>query len=317
MLTPNNLGVQDYGAAAYFTWTDASGTEGTFYPDLVISEVWENNAQATEHPVEQGANVIDHVRVELVKCSLTIFATNEPIGANWLADPGPPQTVALTGPESAGTGTYPVGSVEANQWNANLALRGAFLAAGDLTASIVADSIGGVSGGLVGGLGILGLGLLEGLLLGGSSSTVSVPVTAGSLPAPQVQGGANVMFFDLTQDFVQATIQQLIYLKNTVQVCSVFGSKQQMPSMVIEGLSYTRSEDEGTGATIVINFKELRLVQTQTVNVPLPTVPSAASTVAKGNQNPSDATPAQQNSVAEELKNFILSLVSPPGPSLP
>ena len=59
-------------------------------------------------------------------------------------------------------------------------------------------------------------------------------------------------------------------------------------------------QDTGTGE-ITLSLKEMRFVQTQTVNVPLPAVPSAASPVAKGNQNPAEDL-SQQTSVA----NFLL-----------
>jgi hypothetical protein len=312
MLTPSNLGKNNYSSAAYFTWTDAAGASHSFYPDLVLTEKWDNGATCTEHPVEQGANVIDHVRVELIKCALTIFATNEPVGANNFSDPGAPQGVALTGPTPS-PGVYPT-SVQAAKWNSNLTARGIALAAGDLAATAAASAIGGEIGGVAGAATILGAGLLEGLLLPGSASNVSQSIASTPTVAAQVSGVGTVMYFSETQDFVEATIQLLLYLKATTQIISMFGSKQSLPSMVIENVSYTREEATGTGAEITIDFKEMRFVTTQTVSVPLPSLPSAANVIAKGTQNPSEGTPAQQQSVAEYIKSLLLG---PSTPSLP
>ena len=313
MLSPKNITTHNYSPAAYLTWTDASGNTSSFYPDLVISEKWENPATMTEHPVEQGANVIDHVRVELVKCVLTIFATNEPIGANNFADPGLPQPVGLTGGESPADGTYPTSTVTAAVWNNNLTARGIALAVGDLAATAAAGAIGGEIGGIAGAATIIGAGLLEGLLLSGSASNKSIPITAGSPAAPQVTGQAQVIYFSQTQDFVEATIQLLLNLKTTTQIISVFGSKQSVQSMAIENVAYTRDEETGTGAEIVISLKEVRFVQTVVVNVPLPSIPSAANTIARGNQNPSNASPSAQESVA----SYLASLLFGSGPTIP
>ena len=299
MLTPNNVGSNNYGPSCYFTWLDATGTAQVFYPDLVVSEAWSNPATMTEHPVEQGANVIDHVRVELCKLTLTIFATNEPVGANTWADPGGAQGAAISGGYSPSSATK-TSSVSASVWDSNLTARGIAVAAGDLAATAAASAIGGIGGGLVGEATIFGAGLLEGILLAGHATSQSVAVVAGSPAAPQVSDVANVQFFAETQDFVERTIGQLLYLKSTAQIVSVYGSKQVQPKMCLEDVSYTRSEGEGTGAEITLSFKEIRLVQTQTSSaaLPSPSVPSASSNVAKGTQNPEDAAPAPQESVA-------------------
>ena len=312
MLSPTN-GSSGYGSyAAFLAWTDAAGVSNVFYPDLVVSEKWSAPATATEHPVEQGANVTDHVRVELQKCTLSIFATNEPIGANTFGTAGPAQTIPLEPGISAAAGTSTT-SVSAVQWNSNLTARGIALAAGDLGASLAAEAVNGVGGGILGFAAIVGAGLLEGLLLPGSISNVNVSVDAG-LPATDVYGSAAVQLYAETTDFVLKTIDLLINLRNTNQIVQVFGSKQTLLTAAITDVSYTREEDTGTGADIVISLTEVRYVQTQTVAAPLPTVPSAASTVSKGKQNPAPVAPAPAKSV---LAALIASLTPSTGPSLP
>lgn len=47
--------------------------------DVVMTETLEHTATATEHPVEQGANVSDHVIDNLDMVSLDIFVSNSPV----------------------------------------------------------------------------------------------------------------------------------------------------------------------------------------------------------------------------------------------
>jgi hypothetical protein len=107
-----------------------------------------------------------------------------------------------------------------------------------------------------------------------------------------------VQQFASPSDFVQKTIDLFAMLKSAAQLITVNGSKQTVTPMVIEEFSYTREESDGTGATITLGLKEVRLVQTQVTTAPLPSMPSAATPVKKGTQNPSDGTAQQQQSVA-------------------
>lgn len=302
---PGGFGYQ----SAYISWTDDSGQTYWYYPDLVLSEKWTEDATTTEHPVEQGADVIDHVRVELVKCELTIFVTNEPIGANSFDDPGAAQNVSISGEDTTSEGTADQSqSVIAQIWNAELALKGAALAIGGVAGGAVGKAVGGKVGGVIGN----GVGLAAGAVVGSlfAPHEVDTPtsIVAGSPPAPTIMGTANIQFFAQTEDYVQATIQLIAGLKDSAQIITVNGSKQSVATMVIESYSYTRSQDEGTGAEVTLGFKEVRFVQTQTVTAP--SIPRAATPVKKGDQNGSDGSPAQQQSVAVTLANGGAALVS-------
>lgn len=52
---------------------------GPFMFDAVMSETAEHSSTATEHPVEQGANISDHIRDNLDNVSLEIKVTNSPL----------------------------------------------------------------------------------------------------------------------------------------------------------------------------------------------------------------------------------------------
>jgi len=72
---------------AYLSYVDQTGNTKLIIFDAVLSEDWPQGTTVTEHPVEQGANVTDHVRVTLVTCRLRVRVTNEPLDSNWIMDP--------------------------------------------------------------------------------------------------------------------------------------------------------------------------------------------------------------------------------------
>jgi hypothetical protein len=294
--------------AAYLSWTDASGTSYDFFPDLVISEKWQEDCAVTEHPIEQGANIVDHVRVELLKCELTIFATNEPIGPNSFQVP---QTVGVQLEGPPGPGFVVPGPPIAKEWISQLGLRSALLGAG----GAIGGAVGGALGTAVGGL----AGSLLGSLFSDYELDTPISNTVTLTAAPQVIGQAQLQQFSdsqgetvlgsqvipTTTDFVEATISVLEQLKDTAQIISLNGSKEVCSSMVIESFAYTRSSDEGTGATITIGFKEIRIVQTQSVTAPLRSFPRAATPVNAGPQNGGDGSAAQQESAIHQIASAL------------
>jgi hypothetical protein len=76
------LGLQQlFVAPAGMIWSAQSGLpDSSYYFDTVISEVHEKHAIVTEHPVEDGVNVSDHVRPMVDHVSLEVFVSNEPMG---------------------------------------------------------------------------------------------------------------------------------------------------------------------------------------------------------------------------------------------
>jgi hypothetical protein len=294
--------------SAFLAWTPTGGDPQTFFPDLIVSEKWTEDCAVTEHPVEQGANIVDHVRVELVRCELVIFATNEPIGPNtWGLDnqPNQPTLSALDLESPPGpTFTFP-GIPIAQIWQNQLALKGIATAAADFAATEAATAIGGPAGGLAGAAVVLGGGLLGSLLTQPFALPVPQSVSQTLTTAPQVSGQSQSYTFANPVDWVELTITTLEVLKNTAQIVAVYGSKETNNSMVIESFSYVRSESEGTGAEITIGLKEILIVQTQTVNAPLPSVPRAATPVAKGPQNPADGSASQQESALHQLGSVL------------
>lgn len=63
--------------AAYLMY--GKGVPSSMRFDVVLSETHTSSAAVTEHPVERGPNVTDHVRKQLDSITLEVFVSNTPI----------------------------------------------------------------------------------------------------------------------------------------------------------------------------------------------------------------------------------------------
>jgi hypothetical protein len=68
---------------AYIAWgdplTDPAASLGQLHFDVVTQELHERTCEVTEHPVEQGVNIVDHVRPNTDRVSLEVFVSNTPV----------------------------------------------------------------------------------------------------------------------------------------------------------------------------------------------------------------------------------------------
>jgi hypothetical protein len=286
-------------AQAYVQWTDASGATNTLSFDLVESETWQEDATVTEHPVEVGANVGDHVRVALRTCELKVFVSNEPLGGSSQNGQTVQQTVVpLTPPPRGSRGPSPTNTLLVPGWDNLIALR------------TLAGQLVGLAGGASGRIGQIGdLALIEAadLLLPGVR-TLSPVIINSTLVAATPPGvpTATVEMQPTPQDFVQLVHQQLLALKDSAQLLFVVGTKATCKPMVIEKLSLMRDVDTGTGESITIGFKELRQVSTQVVTAPIPNISAGGGqpTVNRGGQTPTPAPAPTQAQVVSDLYGF-------------
>lgn len=65
--------------SAYLVWKPKAGPRKRLYFDVVTTEQQENILAVTEHAVEKGGNIADHVRKQLDRLSLDVFVSNTPI----------------------------------------------------------------------------------------------------------------------------------------------------------------------------------------------------------------------------------------------
>jgi hypothetical protein len=65
--------------SAYLTWIPKSGRAKSLYFDAVTDEGQTLTSTVTEHPVEEGPNVADHLRKDLDSVTLEVFVSNSPV----------------------------------------------------------------------------------------------------------------------------------------------------------------------------------------------------------------------------------------------
>lgn len=292
-----------FTSQAHLVWTDSTGDKNQFTFDNVLSEEWKNSVTITEHPVEQGANVSDHIRVELPEVTLTVHCTNEPVDSNAFQDPVlAPLAIDVATP----SWPTPDGVVVTSRWENLIGLRAqAEAAAGGARARAALTAVAGQLSNVLG----TDLGVFDGI-------EVDYPVlTDAGLVAPAPSGtiNASTLQFPNGYDFVEETVATLLGLKDAGQLFTVRGTKQQADSMALQSVSHSRSSEDGTGLTLTLSLKQILIVSTQTVTAPIPALPRAVPAANKGAQNPSDAPPQQQQSVARALATALASFFSKGG----
>lgn len=280
---------------AYLEYTDDSGATQTITFDLIEDEDGEQTADISEHPVEVGADVADHVRVGLPTVSLKAFSTNEPLVSNQWADPTlEPLPLSLGAP----TWTPSNGVLNVTSWNSSLLLR-------SLGATLVGLGAGAAAGYPASAIATIIAMDVAALTIPGSAGLDAVQTDAGLEPTaqPTTVNAQTQQWGDTATDFVEQLHALLVQLKNKATLFTVFGTKEILPNMVIQGLAFHRSEDEGCGESVTVSLKQVRIVATQTVTVPIPNLPAGGgqAPAKKGAQDPAEAPPA--------LKSLALTAV--------
>lgn len=82
---------------AFIVPDDDSGRIVTF--DVIENELHESVVEVSDHPVEVGVNVSDHVRPLPERLSLTAYTTNTPIAINPFTQRGEHKAIALNVPQ--------------------------------------------------------------------------------------------------------------------------------------------------------------------------------------------------------------------------
>lgn len=295
--------LKDYGLhSAYLSWVDDAGMQNRLIFDVVENEDWDEGATVTEHPVETGANIADHVRVALVKCRLAVHSSAAPIDENAF-DQAATVSVALDVP-SPSPGPIASGLITVPQYVNQVDLKVLAGTLGGFLAGTAGNAVGGTGGQILGELLVAAEIAAVNAIFPGYSVNVPTPTDAGLVPAaPPPAPQPTVQTWSTSTDYVEAMHAQLVQLKDSAQVIDVFGSKRVCFSMVIEELTFSRNADTGTGEDIVIGLKELRVVSTKVVPAPIPHLSAGGGTptVNKGEQNPKDAAPAQMKSVFKAI----------------
>jgi hypothetical protein len=287
-------------ACLSWTVTNAAGaplSSGNFQWDALTHEAHTIDALITEHPVETGVNVVDHVRPNPVRVTLEGLISQSPVfmagsirqGENLdvAAAPqpyGPPAPIVFPAP-------LPPNPLQFLQ-----------LAELGVIAGQTALSGGGQTSRLEGlaAVGVLAVGILGGAqngpfqlqqasdygMTGGPSNFTAL---VDSLPNPT--------------NFIKAAIDILTNLRDTGQICQVLGGEAGTfyDNMVIEAIGVDRAGGAGGSASISVTLREIRIVSSAFVAAPKPTIPRAAPAVNKGSQAGTSAPAPPQKTALRAL----------------
>ncbi len=284
---------------AFLSWVDDAGNPQQFVC-FVKSEDYDFGADVTDHPIENGSNITDNVRVKNDEASVFFIETDSPVDSNnWATMSLGVQTI--TAPSVPGANPAPqVLPVTFTSWNNLITERALIAAAG--------GTIGGFAGPTGGAIGAIAGAVLGDALLG-SGVPVELPFPPGLAPPPQdiaVQPASyDVSAMVLTPNadigiigsggvslsataYTAQTIQLLRQLLTTAQVVNLIAPYLEIDSMVIQKIHVHRDKDTGRAAEIEVGLKQVRFVSTIDVPAPAPTIPRAKPPVHKGEQGSKD-----------------------------
>lgn len=223
--------------------------------DVTLSEAHEETAEVTDHPVEEGSNVVDHIRPMPFTLGLEVFVTNTPINE------------IIFGPIPH------IGKIESVE----------------LKIPEYEPPIEATPGSLF-RLAEAGIGAIGDLITGG--------------PAPFK---AQLLFFQDVFDRVLEIQTVLSELKDRGALITCVTSTRFYTDMAITRISMPRTE--AGGASFQIDFRQVRLVQTATVQAPKPIEQRGEASKKKGAQ----ATKPVKAKDAVTAKSAALKLLEAAG----
>lgn len=300
---------------AYLTWQDAADDMQQLLFDLVKTADYDFGVDVTEHPVEKGSDITDNVRVKTDEATLELVLTNEPIESNnWATLIQGPQPLSVPSPPPP-VSAAPI--LEYDKWSNMITERALTTGAGGF--------IGGAAGGPIGSIvGAAAGGVLGALLFQPHATPVVQPIDTSQFASPVLPMVAQTFSFVDDEDFVAKAINVLRTLKDNAQLFDLIEPRLVISDVVIASMKVHRAQETGTGATITLQMKQIRFVDTVTVPAPTPIIPTAQPVANAGEQNPVPATPEQQVSAAVALAamlsgkspfgNFSLGPGVPAGP---
>lgn len=244
----------------------AGGALVTIEFDATVREQHTSSAVVTEHNVEKGPNVSDHVRPELDRITLDAHVTNTPIRV--------PKTNLDGARGSVGPVSLNVETREDTTTNKGITIP---------TRLDVPRLLPGV------GL-IVGSGLLD------STTTVQVQ-THDTKPGKSTQT-ANVLQFDSPFDRVRSVYDELIVLKDSATLVTISTSLRQYDNMILRNISVPRQVQDGNACTFTIDAQQIRFVTSK--RVPAPKTKMGASKKNLGSK-PTTETKTPKASVAYKL----------------
>lgn len=258
-------------SGAYISWTPDGGELQALTFDAVVSQQISRTAIITEHPVEEGANIADHYRLQVDSASLEVYVSNAPITGDGLS------STSLDVP------TYVLPEIAG------------------VTLDVAKPSL--IAGGPFSTLSNLARAGLD--AIAGSDTTVA-QVHKGTAAIGTEMINVQTQGFAGIHDYVADTQAVLERLRANAQLVSCIWASDSVANALIESVEISQSADDGDGATLKISLRAVRIVQTRLVAAPKPSVVRAKPKNALGKKDPEPA-PAAKKSVAKILQDAIVN----------
>jgi hypothetical protein len=240
---------------------DATGQTETVQFDAVTALAPEDPATITDHPVERGANVVDHIRDEPERLTIEAKISMMP---NVALD-----TDAGFAPLDIQVFSAPAGATK------------------QLTLEVPSPPIQPDANGLL----TAGIAAAGNALFGGPTATVNQPRqgTALTVQATAFQQRS-------PRNRVRDVYEKLLDVKSKHLLLSVQTRDRDYFDMAIERLAAPRSVDEGSATKFTIDLKRIKVAASETVQAPKPAEARGNTTKNKGSQAPKEVenpVPAQ------------------------
>lgn len=257
---------------AFISWGDRDPFKSISF-DIVTSETPVLSNTITEHPVEEGANVADHIRPNLDTLSMEVFVSNTPLTGGVLVD-------------TNGVGQYGLGD------------RG-FV--NGIVTDVPTFADGGTMGETVEVRQAPPVGL--GGLLNQALSSITPARVSLALPPIRTTTPLSYTALEFAEAFnaPRETWEALRELKQSGTLVQVISRDWYLDNMAIQQLTEPRTAEEGTGAKFSIEFRQVRIVRTRQTVAPIPTEARANGGVGGGAQGPQPTagnTPAKKSLLA-------------------
>ncbi len=243
--------------ASYLAWgdpvKDSAGLFGELHFHLVKSEHHERTAVITEHSVETGVAVADHVRPNVDKLKLVVHMSQVPIGSPDFQQAIVTLPLDKTGVvASSGDSAVPPYPQADQVFTIIQALRGIVQTSVQPQTSTTPP--------------------------GPTSQPTSLSVTVQAVP-----NGGEI-------DYVDTTYKTLTALRNMAMLLTVHTPRAQYKNMIIESIEMDRDSATGTGADFTLEFRQIRIVSSLVVDAPQPKAVASKPSADVGKKDPKPAT---------------------------
>lgn len=239
--------------------------------DIVESETHVHKSTATEHPVETGSNISDHIRNDPIRVTIKGVVSNFPIT---LGDNGSTlQGLSIATPKPLTKQLTNV-TVTVPKPPTPISLTGA-------------------------------ISLLSDLIFGTPPIVAQVEVyksqSGNNNATAQLQGFPSADF-----DNVTTVHNNLTAIRDAGLLCEVFTSTKAYDSMVIESIELVK-EDKGAGS-FTVELKRIIQVTSAVVAAPVPLIKAGSPPAPKGSQVPQEMSSAERASLLKKAKGAVWDL---------